>query len=41
LIKDKLLDQWQENLDKEKYQDLLAEILQRKRSPIEALDLLL
>jgi putative protein kinase ArgK-like GTPase of G3E family len=41
LIKDKLLDQWQENLDKQKYQDLLAEILQRKRSPIEALDLLL
>ncbi|HEY9122549.1 MAG TPA: methylmalonyl Co-A mutase-associated GTPase MeaB [Brevefilum sp.] len=41
LIKDKLLDQWQENLDNEKYQDLLAEILQRKRSPIEALDLLL
>ncbi|MDW7754745.1 MAG: methylmalonyl Co-A mutase-associated GTPase MeaB [Brevefilum sp.] len=41
LIKDKLLDQWQENLDEEKYQDLLAEILQRKRSPIEVLDLLL
>ncbi len=41
LIKDKLVDQWQENLDEEKYQALLAEIIQRKRSPIEALDLLL
>jgi len=41
LIKDKLLAQWQDALDEEKYQDLLAEILQRKRSPIEALDLLL
>lgn len=41
LIKDKLLSQWQESLDEEKYQKVLMEIIQRKRSPIEALDLLL
>ncbi|MDY6845592.1 MAG: methylmalonyl Co-A mutase-associated GTPase MeaB [Chloroflexota bacterium] len=41
LIRDKLLAQWQESLDEEKYQKVLSEIIQRKRSPIEALDLLL
>jgi LAO/AO transport system kinase len=41
LVKDKLLRNWQENLDESKYQEVLSQILQRKRSPIEALDLLL
>lgn len=41
LIKDMLMQKWQENIDQDRYQEVLEEIIQRKRSPIEALDLLL
>ena len=41
LVKDKLMDQWKENLDQDFYQQILAEIIQRECSPIEALDRLL
>ena len=41
LIKDKLMEDWRETVDKAGYQQILSEIIQRKRSPIEALDLLL
>ena len=41
LVKDQLMHQWQEDLDQGKYQQILSEIIQRKCSPIEALDRLL
>lgn len=41
LIKDKLMEDWQKSINKEKYRQVLSEITQRKCSPIEALDLLL
>jgi len=41
LIKDKLMEDWQKSIDKDTYKQVLSEIIRRKRSPIEALDLLL
>ncbi len=41
LIKDKLMEDWQNSINKEVYKQVLLEITQRKRSPIEALELLL
>ena len=41
LIKDKLVEDWKNSIDKALYQKIVSEIIQRKRSPIEALDLLL
>ncbi len=41
LIKDKLVENWKNSIDKAVYDKVLSEIIQRKRSPIEALDLLL
>ena len=41
LIKDKLMEDWEKSIDKAVYKKVLSEIVNRKRSPIEALDLLL
>jgi LAO/AO transport system kinase len=41
LIKDKLMENWQKSINESLYQQILSEIIQRKRSPIEALDLLM
>jgi len=41
LIKDKLVEDWKKSIDKALYEKVLSEIINRKRSPIEALDLLL
>lgn len=41
LIKDKLMENWQESIDESRYKKVLSDIIDRKRSPIEALDLLL
>lgn len=41
LIKDKLMEEWEKSIDDSHYKEVLREIIDRKRSPIEALDLLL
>lgn len=41
LIKDKLMEEWEKSIDESLYKEVLTEIIERKRSPIEALDLLL
>lgn len=41
LIRDRLVHRWQHQLDQKKYETVLAEIAQRKFSPIEAVELLL
>ena len=41
LIKDKLMEKWEKSIDESHYKEILAEIIERKRSPIEALDLLI
>lgn len=40
LIRDKLVQQWQENLDEEKFETILADVIQRNYSPIEAVEVL-
>lgn len=40
LIKDTLVRRWQEDLDQEKYESILDEVLKRKLTPQEAVDLL-
>ena len=41
LIRDMLVRKWQQELDENKYESVLTDVIQRKFSPIEALDLLL
>lgn len=41
LIKDKLMEEWEKSIDDSHYKEVLREIIDRKRSPIEALDFLL
>ena len=41
LIEDMLIDRWQQDLDKDKFNSILAEVIDRKRTPIEAADLLI
>lgn len=41
LIKDKLMENWQNTTDQTTYKNVLSDIIQRKRSPMEALDILL
>lgn len=40
LIKDSLVQKWQQNLDKEKFEKVLADVIQKKCTPIEAAELL-
>ena len=41
LITDTLVSRWQENLDQEKFESILDEVLKRKMTPQEAVDLLI
>jgi len=41
LIKDSLVDQWRQNIDKSKFEKVLKEVIERKYAPIEAVKLLL
>jgi len=41
LIKDSLIDQWRQNIDKNKFEKVLKEVIDRKYAPIEAVKLLL
>jgi hypothetical protein len=35
------MEEWEKSIDESLYKEVLTEIIERKRSPIEALDLLL
>lgn len=41
LVQDALWQQWQQDLDKAKFEAVLADVIQRKRTPLEAMDMLL